>query len=378
MKAKRSTIATAVVLVVLMTLPFVPVSGASTNMEAPAEAQSKFLAAQGTWIVDGQSNQILLRGVNFKGYEAAGPTSWATAHSQTDYRNFKSWGFNVVRILISWSKIEPKFGYYDSSYLTYVDRDVAWAKESGIYIVLDMHTWRWPSWMTTTYGGDANYPSLVDSESFWQNATLRAHFIRAWQFVAQHYANEPTIAGYDLFNEPWQYFNYTKHTVSDAWIAMKTLYEQSTDGIRRIENNHTVFVEIDDGFFDLAVSDPFQRPNIVWEYHDYAWTYDYYGHPYIHSNINFLENAIARSYNTVVVKLRQPLWIGEFGMEMKVNGSDTWTQDQVALFNKYNLGWAWWVYWRTTDPDNGMCLLNSDGTQRMYFLQFLMNPLLKS
>jgi beta-glucosidase/6-phospho-beta-glucosidase/beta-galactosidase len=80
-----------------------------------------FLSVQGTWIVESTGKPVLLRGVNYPGYQSPNPR----LHAESAYANFAKMGFNVVRLQISWAKLEPRKGQFDNSFLMwYVDRDV--------------------------------------------------------------------------------------------------------------------------------------------------------------------------------------------------------------------------------------------------------------
>jgi endoglycosylceramidase len=341
----------------------------------PLGKGSVFLKTSGLAIIGPGGAPLLLRGANFRGYENPNPTSAASIHTENAYKMLKSWGFNVVRLPIAWGNVEHSMGAYNDAYLSnYVDRDIQWAKKYGIYVILDMHQWKWNS----KWGGNGapgwvvkQYPStqegyLMAVEGFWEDETAISSYIQMWKHVAARYSNETTIAGYDVFNEPWSMFDTAKHTPTQMWQIEKVFYEEVIDGIRSVDPNHMIFIDPEPA--SVSSLNPVVRSNIVWAPHYYAWVYDYWGRAYFHANATFLEWSLKQFYN-VIVKLNQPLWIGEFGIEMRVNGSDTWIRDTTMLFEKYQLGWAWWVYWPSNEPD--MSLLNGDGTPRTYFTQLL-------
>jgi endoglycosylceramidase len=340
-----------------------------------------FLSTVDSQIIDASGEVVLLRGTNFRGYHYGDQDLWKTTHTDGDYQNIKSWGFNAVRLLISWSKIETTKGVYNERYFAeYVDRDINWAKKYGLYIILDMHQYKWGAKWNGNGSPDwaiAQYPSTEEGrlsavEDFWKSQELRTHFVDTWKYVAARYANEPTVAGYDVLNEPWAMFDKSKSSPSQISSTLGDFYEQVIDAIRTVDANHIVFV--DPYAPAVAPIRRIDRPNLVWASHFYAYVYQYYGAAYCHDNATLLENYLKPFYDTLVMGYQQPLWIGEFGMEMWVTGSDTWTSESVQLFQKYQLGWAWWVYWKSDQPD--MSLLDSKGTPRQYFLQFLMNPTL--
>jgi len=343
-------------------------------------------------IVDASGQIVLLRGTDFMGYDVWQLSTFGMTHSEQDYQNMKDQGFNVVRLPIDWGMIELEKGVYNEQYFTeYVDHDIAWAKKYGIYVILDMHQWMWnqkfylggngaPDWTVTQYP-PTDAGRLAAMENFWKNETLRASFVNVWKYVASRYSNETFVAGYDLLNEPWNMFDGSSEGANERWSIMQSFYEELIDAVRTVDGNHIVFVEPWLGKGYLASIRPIQKSNLVWAPHFYCYTYGYiegydyfesYGRPYSHTNASLLESYLRPFYDQYVVDFQQPMWIGEFGMEMFVQGSDAWAQDSVALFEKYQLGWAWWAYWRSGDPD--MFLLNSNGSWRSQFLQALANP----
>src|SRR3972149_7901438 len=127
---RTRTFTALLVLILTLGLTFVP------NISA-AKTQG-FLSVQGTQIIDSTGRPVLLRGVNYPGYESE--RSEPKVHSESAYEKFAKSGFNVVRLPISWGNLEPFPGAFLESYLTrYVDRDIRWAKKYGLYIILDMH-----------------------------------------------------------------------------------------------------------------------------------------------------------------------------------------------------------------------------------------------
>lgn len=48
-------------------------------------------------------------------------------------------GFDVVRLGLNWSSLEPERGVVDQAALARLHETVDWAKAAGLYVVLDMH-----------------------------------------------------------------------------------------------------------------------------------------------------------------------------------------------------------------------------------------------
>ena len=63
-------------------------------------------------------------------------------------------GWNAVRLLVSWSRIEPRPGVYDRAYLKRVDATVARLARAGIYSIVDLHQDAWGPSTRGAAGGD--------------------------------------------------------------------------------------------------------------------------------------------------------------------------------------------------------------------------------
>jgi endoglycosylceramidase len=323
---------------------------------APVESvygeTDRFLSVQGTWIVDSNQRPTLLRGVNYPGYENSNPYGRPKLHSEANYAQFARIGFNVVRLPISWARLEPRPGVFDSSYLDcYVDRDVKWAERYGLYIVLDMHQYDWayrfggcgaPDWAVKQYPQTEAGKQQAVSD-FWNNTVLQEHLCRVWVEIARYYANETTIAGYDILNEPWVHTSVMPHL--DA-THVDAFYLRVVESIRTVDPNHIIFLE-------PANMNTFKFPlkeNIVWSPHFYPLAFQSNYRP---EEVQRLEADLAAKYQKFVVEMKVPMWIGEFGAFMKSEGCRTrWLEDSIRIFEKYQVGWAWWAF-----PENGRRLI---------------------
>ena len=65
---------------------------------------------------------------------------------------------------------------------------------------------------------------------------------------------------------------------------------------------------------------------------------------YYPSNVTLLEADITAKHQRFVVEMGSPMWTVEFGAFMKDSSYNNWLKDAVRLFDKYQVGWAWWAY----------------------------------
>lgn len=228
-------------------------------------------AVRGGAIVDALGREVLLRGVNvnsFAEYWASNdfPTTFPFVESDADL--MASIGWNAVRLLLSWSRVEPAPGAYDEAYLDEIEDAVAVLAERGIYTVIDLHQDAWgatlaarpdescrtgtapafgwdgaPAWATlddgaprcTTAGLRESSPAVRNAwAAFWRDdegpggVGIRTRYARMLGHVAARFADEAAVAGYDLMNEPNAF-------TADELAGLAALYEESLREIRDAE-----------------------------------------------------------------------------------------------------------------------------------------------
>ena len=211
----------------LIILALVLVTPALTPAANPATVAPQ-LSVRGDRIVDAEGRQVLLHGLNvISKSKAENYLSW---HRAGDIASMHAWGMNCIRLGIIWDAIEPQPGQYDEAYLDGVAERIAWAAAHGIYVFLDMHqdlfSVRYsdgaPEWATLSEGKPHNKGAVwSDSylispavqtafDNFWSNAPaadgvgIQDHYAAAWRHVAKRFAENPTVVGYDLMNEPFE------------------------------------------------------------------------------------------------------------------------------------------------------------------------------
>ena len=165
--------------------------------------------------------------------------AWLENHfSKSDVDSLAAWGFNAVRVPMHYNLFtlpiqdEPVVG--QNTWLTkgfdLLDSVVKWSEDAGIYVILDLHA---------APGGQGYDSGISDYDpskpSLWENAFNKSKTVALWKKLAEHFANDTTIAGYDLINEPnWNL---------PGGGPLRALYEDITDSIRSVDTNHLIFIE---------------------------------------------------------------------------------------------------------------------------------------
>ncbi|RLD57590.1 MAG: hypothetical protein DRJ05_09460, partial [Bacteroidetes bacterium] len=102
------------------------------------ETFTKPVTINGTKFIDGFGRQILLNGMNLVNKNRNENYIGEYANPEI-FKNFKKWGFNVIRLGIIWDGLEPEPGVYNEEYLQEIDKQIKMAEENGLFVFLDMH-----------------------------------------------------------------------------------------------------------------------------------------------------------------------------------------------------------------------------------------------
>lgn len=158
-----------------------------------------YLHTEGKLIKDEAGRTVYLRGVAKMCMEFS-----ADAHgyhvTETDFENIKNLlNPNVVRIDLALSLLFPTFDMSapDSTYLGLMDNIVKWCGDRDMYVLFDLHG----------YYPQMSAPTDFWTEPWWEERGIRepyrSHIRDFWVFIANRYKGNPTVFGFDLFNEPW-------------------------------------------------------------------------------------------------------------------------------------------------------------------------------
>lgn len=207
--------------------------------------------------------KVVLRGTNFanisalKGVNVGGIGSGNIADiefNQSDYQEARLKGINHVRFGMSWSWWTNDTTTNKTNFFAVLDQHVAWAKASGIWITPLMFT----------LPGDCYEGYSEDCSAFYESTTKIAELKNFWVKMAQHYLNEPAIAGLDLINEP-----VGSPRTTPAWSSKWTdsIAKEYIAAIRAVNPYVLIFITAgSDGMFYSKYTDS----KIVYEFHFYS------------------------------------------------------------------------------------------------------------
>jgi aryl-phospho-beta-D-glucosidase BglC (GH1 family) len=224
----------------------------------PAE---NFVQASGTQLVQ-KGNTLLLKGINFSAYsdDLEDGIDWflwdSHLYSENSFSEVADLCANTIRLNMDFRAFEDDSapGIYKNAGWQWLEDHILWAQGNDLGLILDMHT---------PPGG---YQSFGYSGAFWDSSSegqdLRSRFVELWKAIALRYRNEPTIAGFDLLNEP----------LASSTAEYFSLMQETIDSIRSVDQNHLLIVEesFNDGFSWQLLDDD----NLMYDSHFYTpWDY---------------------------------------------------------------------------------------------------------
>ncbi|MDX6220440.1 MAG: hypothetical protein QOJ48_2121 [Frankiales bacterium] len=216
-------------------------------------------------VVDESGRSVVLRGVNVNGLVdywtkgltppyPTGPQEYADGRCpadsavttavplcESDLDQIAGLGFDVIRLPVSWSLLEPAPGHLDAVPVARIAQVVDWARARGVRVVIDLHQDAWskyvfapagtvcPPGSSAADGGDGapawasvhltpacapggtrelEPPVQEAAQRFWSDLPapdgvgLQEHYAAVVTWLARRFADDAAVAGYELMNEP--------------------------------------------------------------------------------------------------------------------------------------------------------------------------------
>ena len=267
--------------------------------------------------------------------------AWLNNHvRKSDIDSLKSWGFNSVRLPMHYNLFtlpiedEPTVG--EDTWLErgfeLTDSLINWCKANEMYVILDMHA---------TPGGQGYDAAISDYDptkpSLWESAENRRKFVALWRRIAERYADEQWVAGYDLINETnWDL---------PGGNLLRTIYQNTTQAIREVDARHIIFIEGNWFANDFTGLTPPWDDNLVYSPHKYWSIND-------QASIQWVLD-LRDQYNV-------PLYLGESG-----ENSNVWFRDAIKLLEGFDIGWAWWPMKKVESIAGPLSITKTDEYQRL-------------
>jgi endoglucanase len=362
---------------------------------AAAAAASSSGVGAGYWhtsgnqIIDSNGNPVRIAGINWYGFET--PDEIAHGLWVQDYHtiinDIAALGYNTIRIPFSNQMVEtpivPQNLAFSNSTGGSINADlkglnalqdlqkiVAAAGAAGLKVILDDHR---------SEAGES-----AEQDGLWYTSTYTSQdWVNDWVTLGTMFANDPTVIGFDLRNEPhtpsgdtyaegatWG----TGNTATDVRLA----YEQAGNAILAVDPGALIFCEgiseypdssAPGGFdttwwggdlqgvaqFPVVLSSP---GHVVYSAHDYGP--DLFEQTWFNSSTTpaSLDAVWNMFWGYIYAQDIAPIWVGEFGTDNSASDIESttagsqgqWFESLVAYLAANR--WMGWTYWALNGEDS--------------------------
>jgi endoglycosylceramidase len=329
---------------------------------------------------DGLGRHLILRGYNARVTgmmdvtytDGRLPQYVVPPFGEADFVRFEQLGFNVLRLPINWSALEPTPGQYEEAFLVQLEEILDWALAHDVYVLIDMHQDGYskeigedgaPRWAVVPYPEDAELtggPADDDRRlqgnviqaglNFFADApaqdgrSLQQAFIEAAVVVARRVAGHDAVLGYEAFNEP----------VMFDTDVLRLFHERFAMAIHDVDRDAPVFFEprgvrnqLD--YEDLPRS-PWSAGPGSYAPHIYTrwFTLGPEGDGWITEDPALLAPSMEAA-DREATAWNVPLFIGEFGCDQTITRGPLWLSAELDLQDRFLASSAAWV-WAETNP----------------------------
>lgn len=306
--------------------------------------------------------------------------------TEEDIAYIASLGLDHVRVPIDYMVIEEEDGNIKEEGYGYIDNCIKWCKKHGLNMIIDLHK---------TFGYSFDPLDKTDKTIFFYDKALQERFFKLWQTIAQRYKGESSHVAFELLNEivepevadSWNKIAITTidkiHEITpDSWVIFGgTMYNNvlcipelaETDDKKVVYTFHSYepLIFTHQGAYwvanmpsDFRVKYP-EKLDILRKYSDMLskpLVNAIYKEDLPEMSPDYFEMLFTPALETAK-KRNIPLYCGEYGVidladdESKIN----WATDISSVFNKYNIGRAYWNY---KEKDFGIINISNEDIRR--------------
>ncbi|MFF8773079.1 glycoside hydrolase family 5 protein [Kitasatospora sp. NPDC015120] len=383
MRSRRT--AATLLLAAALALPAAPARAQSPS-PAPVFPTGTATAPDGrTDLTDASGRRLRLRGFNLDKYAEA---------TEEDVRSIAAQGFTLIRLPVSWTRLEPAPGRLDPGELRRLHRLLDQADRSGVLVLVDFHqdvygprfvggTNGIPPWATR----DDGLPFEADPDDWfagyfqpavqaafrhlYDDPDLRARQAGFYTRLAGELRGHRSLLGYDLFNEPFGPVDgdpadpraLARAAAELEQGRLAAMYRRLIAAVRRADDRAWLFVEPTvlvgqgvptrlPGFTDPRPGAP--RIGYAPHFYDTA----------VESGADWdPSGGFVERYTAAVTGYpaahRLPVLVGEWGPpDSRRPGNTLLVRRQVEAMDGFAAGWTMWYWCR---GNGGYCALDPAG-----------------
>lgn len=290
------------------------------------------IKVKGNGFVTEDGKPFIFRGVNIAD---PGKLSMQKRWNKALFEEVHRWGGNTIRLPIhplSWRTHGSEW------FFERIDEAVHWANSLDMYLIIDWHS-------------IGNLEAEMYQHVMYE--TTQKETAEFWRAIALRYKNVPTVAVYEIFNEPTHdYIGTGTHSLGKAsWKTWRTLLEEYIDLIYTYDKTAIPLVAGYNWAYDLSSirKAPIRRPGVAYAIHPYPQK----AKPKNPTKENFFAQwektwgYVANKYPVIATELG---WAREndYGAHVPViNNDGTYGPNIVEFMKKKGVSYTVWVF----DPD---------------------------
>ena len=241
------------------------------------------------------------------------------------FDHMADWNAKLIRVPVTptnWNRKGKDF------YFKVLDQAVEWAGSRGMYLIVDWHS-----------------IGNVKDEKFQRpgyNTTMK-ETIEFWSEISKRYAGEKTIAFYEVFNEPTDFFGKLGKLSWDEW---RETVEKISAEIRKNDKDTIILAGGLRWCYDLtpAKEKPFRVKNLAYAVHPYPMKAK------DDRKKGTMEQQWTKTWGFIADKY--PMVATEFGFMSKDEpgshvpciGDDSYGKRLINYFNEKTISWTVWCF----------------------------------
>ena len=299
----------------------------------------------GNKFTDSSGKEIIFRGLCFAdAHDLERQGHW----DENFFNEAKDWGATIVRFAVHPSSLRTR-GFEE--YFKILDRGVEMAKKNGLYVIIDWHS----------------IGNLKDEKFTSQTAylTTKEETFIFWREVAKRYKDEPTVAMYELYNEP----TVTGRDLGTCtWNEWKVLCESLIDAIREHNPNALCLVAGFNWAYELenVGKSPINRENIAYVSHPYPMKRE---EPWPEKwEVDF--GYVAKTYPLICTEIGYCLE-NERGAHVPVISTDHYGEQIMKYFEERGISFTVWCFHQSWAPTLFSDWNFTPTTQGRFFKRYL-------
>ncbi|NJO41476.1 MAG: cellulase family glycosylhydrolase [Cyanobacteria bacterium CRU_2_1] len=329
------------------------------------------LSTQGAQILDADGEPVLLRGVNWFGFET--PIHVPAGLWVRDYQEMlvqiKSLGYNVIRLPYALESLRSEAidavdfniganqELQGKTPIEVMDSVIQEADRQGLMILLDSHQLNTQSIPELWYGDGFTEEDWIDT----------------WTMLAERYRDRPNVIGADLKNEPHGRASWGTDDRATDW---RLAAERAGNAILEVNPDWLIVVEGVEknvpgqrytdhwwgGNLEGARDYPVRLSNpnkLVYSPHEYGpgvANKSWFSEPTFPEN---LDDRWQTTFNYIATEEIAPIWVGEFGGRQvdQTSKEGIWQRRFVEFIQQNALSFTYWC-WNPNSQDTGGILLD--------------------